>query len=266
MHIAGTLARKTVIVALMVAFSAALAISAAASPLPETIEKIRPSVVGIGIYSPTQSPRVDFRGTGFVIADGKAVLTNSHVVTDMLDQEQRQRHVVLTGKPGDPQLRDAKLVGRMRDKDLALLSFEGKPLPALKLGNPKQLKIGSDVAYTGFPIGMIIGFYPVTHKAIISARTPLTLPARRSDELDANRISRLRRAETPMVFQLDGTAYPGNSGSPVYDIASGEVYAVLNKVFVQGGREAAVEQPSGISYAIPIDLARPLLDEYRPKP
>jgi S1-C subfamily serine protease len=69
-----------------------------------------------------------------------------------------------------------------------------------------------------------------------------------------------------MVFQLDGTAYPGNSGSPVYDIATGEVYAVLNKVFVQGGREAAVEQPSGISYAIPIDLARPLLDEYRSKP
>lgn len=241
----------------------AVALAANANPLAETIEKVRPAVVGIGIYSPTQSPRVDFRGTGFVVADGKAILTNSHVVTASLDREKRQRHVILTGTPGKPELRNAELVGRLRDKDLALLRIDGKPLPALQLGDPKQLRVGNDVAYTGFPIGMIIGFYPVTHKAIISARTPLSLPAPQSDKLDAAQISRLRRSESPLVFQLDGTAYPGNSGSPVYDINTGAVYAVLNKVFVQKGREAAIEHPSGISYAIPIDFARPLFDEYR---
>ena len=53
------------------------------------------------------------------------------------------------------------------------------------------------------------------------------------------------------MFQLDGTAYPGNSGSPLYDPEQGTVYGIINSVFVQGGRERAISQPSGITYAIP---------------
>ena len=53
------------------------------------------------------------------------------------------------------------------------------------------------------------------------------------------------------MFQLDATAYPGNSGSPVYDPATGEVIGVVNMVFVKGTKEAALAQPSGITYAIP---------------
>jgi len=53
------------------------------------------------------------------------------------------------------------------------------------------------------------------------------------------------------VFQLDATAYPGNSGSPLYAPDTGEVVGVVNMVFVKGTKEAALTQPSGISYAIP---------------
>jgi S1-C subfamily serine protease len=53
------------------------------------------------------------------------------------------------------------------------------------------------------------------------------------------------------VLQLDATAYPGNSGSPVYDPESGEVLGIINMVFVKGTKEAALTQPSGITYAIP---------------
>ena len=53
------------------------------------------------------------------------------------------------------------------------------------------------------------------------------------------------------VFQLDGTAYPGNSGSPLYDPGDGTVYGIINSVFVQGTRESAISRPSGITYAIP---------------
>jgi hypothetical protein len=45
----------------------------------------------------------------------------------------------------------------------------------------------------------------------------------------------------------------------VYDAASGEVLAVLNMVFVKAGRESALSQPSGISYAIPIVHALELM-------
>ncbi len=231
--------------------------------LASTIEVISPSIVGVGTHLPTRNPRVDFRGTGFVVEDGRAVLTNHHVLPERLDEERRERLVVLVGEPGSPELRTAEPVARSRAHDLAILRIDGDPLPTLNIGDPSELRPGDEVAYTGFPIGMVIGFYPVTHKAIISARTPLALPAQRDDQLDPGQVTRLRRDERPMVFQLDGTAYPGNSGSPVYNTKSGEIYAVLNKVFVQGGREAAIREPSGISYAIPLDLAEPLLEEYR---
>jgi S1-C subfamily serine protease len=55
-----------------------------------------------------------------------------------------------------------------------------------------------------------------------------------------------------MIYQLDITAYPGNSGSPLYDAQSGEVVGILNKVFVKESKETVLEKPSGISYAIPV--------------
>jgi S1-C subfamily serine protease len=61
------------------------------------------------------------------------------------------------------------------------------------------------------------------------------------------------------VFQLDATAYPGNSGSPLYHPETAEVIGVINKVFVKEGRENVLAKPSGITYAIPVQYARQLL-------
>ncbi|MDD3381539.1 MAG: serine protease, partial [Rugosibacter sp.] len=47
------------------------------------------------------------------------------------------------------------------------------------------------------------------------------------------------------------TAYPGNSGGPLFDPDTGEVIGILNMVFVKSTKESALEKPSGISYAIP---------------
>jgi S1-C subfamily serine protease len=61
------------------------------------------------------------------------------------------------------------------------------------------------------------------------------------------------------VFQLDATAYPGNSGSPMYDVETGRVVAILNMVFIKTTRENILSQPSGIAFAIPIRHLRELL-------
>ena len=61
------------------------------------------------------------------------------------------------------------------------------------------------------------------------------------------------------VFQLDAVAYPGNSGSPVYEVATGRVVGVLNSVHVKESREAVLSRPSGISYAIPAAHVQRLL-------
>ena len=61
------------------------------------------------------------------------------------------------------------------------------------------------------------------------------------------------------VFQLDATAYPGNSGSPLYHPDTGVVIGVINKVFVKESKENLLKEPSGITYAIPAKFAEALL-------
>ena len=92
----------------------------------------------------------------------------------------------------------------------------------------------------------------------IITRIPIAVQANAASQLDPTQIRHLR---TPYdVFQLDATAYPGNSGSPVFEPATGRVIGVLNSVFVKESRETILERPSGISYAIPVEHVRALLD------
>jgi S1-C subfamily serine protease len=105
---------------------------------------------------------------------------------------------------------------------------------------------------------MILGFYPVTHRAMVSSITPIVLPAHNSRQLNAKLIGQLQKSAYA-VFQLDGTAYPGSSGSPLYDPETGLVYGVVNMVFVKGKKEAALSNPSGITYAIPGNYIRELM-------
>ena len=58
------------------------------------------------------------------------------------------------------------------------------------------------------------------------------------------------------------TAFPGNSGSPVYRIDNGEIIGILNKVLLKSGKESALSDPSGISYAIPVVYIKQLLSKH----
>ncbi len=228
--------------------------------LIQTIEKIKPSIVGIGTFQKTRSPAVNYIGTGFVVDDGLHAVTNAHVVPDTLDIQKMESYVVITGKGQNPEIRSATIVALDKEHDVAILKFMGEALPAMQLGDAETIREGRRMAYTGFPIGMVLGFYPVTHEAIISSITPIILPAFNSRQLDAKMIRQLQK--TPfMVFQLDGIAYPGSSGSPLYDAETGAVYGVINMVFVKGKKESAITDPSGISYAIPGNYISNLLQQ-----
>jgi serine protease Do len=61
---------------------------------------------------------------------------------------------------------------------------------------------------------MVLGLNAVTHRGIISAITPVVIPQVTAKLLEKKIVSRLTAPYN--VFQLDATAYPGNSGSPLY--------------------------------------------------
>lgn len=228
-----------------------------------TIDRVKPAIVGVGTFQKIRSPSLNFLGTGFVVEDGSHAITNAHVVPELAGGPNRESLVILTGRGERPELRVARVVALDKEYDLALLRFEGAPLPALKLGDADKIKEGQILAFTGFPIGMILGFYPVTHRALIASITPIILPVHNARQLDASKIRQLQRSAYK-VFQLDGTAYPGNSGSPLYDPETGEVYGVVNMVFVKSKKESALSNPSGISYAIPGNYIKELLKRNRP--
>lgn len=221
-----------------------------AQTLPDAIARIKPSIVGIGTFQKTRSPATVFNGTGFVIGDGRHAVTNAHVVAKDLNVERLEGLVVIVGSAEEADGRSAQIVAVDRARDLALLRFEGAPVAALTVGDSADLREGQDLAFTGFPIGMALGLYPATHKATLAAIVPIARPGITAKQLNPRMISRLRNSAYG-VLQLDATAFPGNSGSPLYDPATVRVYGIVNSVFVQGTREQAITRPSGITYAIP---------------
>ena len=228
--------------------------------LPAAIDRIRPAIVAVGTNEPTRNPSYQFRGTGFVVGDGSLVATNNHVLPAAVDSANREVVAIAIPQFGaDPLFREATIVARDTDHDLALLRIVGAPLPAVRLGDSSKAREGQSFAFTGFPIGGAIGLYPTTHRATISAITPIALAQATTRTLDAALIRRLR-ADRFSIFQLDATAYPGNSGSPMFNVETGEVIAIVNMVFVKGGKETALTAPSGISYAIPTVYLSRLLD------
>ena len=60
----------------------------------------------------------------------------------------------------------------------------GPPLPALRLAGGGGVVEGQEVAFTGFPIGAVLGMTPVTHRGIVSAITPIAIPQANSRDLN----------------------------------------------------------------------------------
>lgn len=229
----------------------------ARADLVQTVARVKPAVVAIGTSLPTRNPTHVFKGTGFAVEDGLTVVTNAHVVPRSLDAANKEELIILAAVDGKPQIRQARIAMVDVDHDLLVLRITGRPLPAVTIGDAADVKEGMEVAFTGFPLGMALGMRPVTHRGIISAITPVASRAQGARDLNPKSIDRLRNAF--FVFQLDATAYPGNSGSPLYDPDTGVVYGVLNSVFVKETKENAIKDPSGISYVIPASFVRDLL-------
>ena len=119
------------------------------------------------------------------------------------------------------------------------------------------MPVGSDVALIGYPLGTGLGLVVAVHRGVVAAITLSHLPTPSSAALTPKAVQ-AGRGRVIDLLQLDLTAYPGNSGSPLFDIDSGMVVGVLNMGLIKGSRETAFSQPTGISYAVPVKYLRPL--------
>jgi len=237
--------------------------AAARADQTDTIARVKPSVVVVGTYQATRNPRFRFLATGFAVGNGSLIATNAHAVPVTLDTENFETMTVLTRvADGKIMPRKAEQVASDPEHDLTLLRVAGPPFAPLQLGDPGEVREGKIYLFTGYPLGEALGAFPVTHRAMISAIAPVAIPTAHANKLDPQLIRRLSGGAFE-IFQLDATAYPGNSGSPLYDPESGVVVGVINMVFVKGTKEAALTDPSGISYAIPARHIADLLKTVR---
>lgn len=255
---AGAKPRRMALRAALFTLAAAMAGPAPAQALPRTVARVKPSVVGVGTLLKTRQPAVVFVGTGFAVADGLSIITNAHVIPPLDALRKEELGIVIGGEGQAVSFRPARLVALDRERDLAHLRLSGSPLAPLTLAGGDDVAEGEELNFTGYPLGMRLGLHAATHRALLAAITPAIRPFLNSRQLDARAIALLQQP-TFRTYQLDATAYPGNSGSPLYRPEDGVVVGVINMVFLKGLREGAVSNPSGITYAIPVRHVRELL-------
>ena len=163
-------------------------------------------------------------GSGFILSSDGFIMTNAHVV-DGADEVL----VTLT----DKREFKAKIVGKDKRSDVAVVKIDASGLPPVKLGDVARLKVGEWVMAIGSPFGLENS---VT-AGIVSAKQRDT-------------------GELLPLIQTDVAINPGNSGGPLINMR-GEVVGINSQIYSRSGGYM------GISFAIPIDEAARVSDQLR---
>jgi S1-C subfamily serine protease len=228
-----------------------------AAGLPDTLAKVKRSVVAVGVVALPARDNPRLLGSGFTVSNGNHAVTTLSSIGDRGSGSKEEVGIMIPVAGSRVSFRPAAVVLRDKEHDLCILRFSGTPLPALRLGRQEDVREGELHAFTGYPNGGTVGLHPVTHRALVAAISPNVLPVASGGKLGRDLLKKLDRPFD--VFQLDATAFPGDSGSPLYEIDTGRVVGVVNSVFVKQTKEMAGSGASGISYAIPVSHVRSLL-------
>ena len=179
-----------------------------------------------------QEPRFqEGSGSGFIVSADGYILTNNHVV-DGSDQ--------VTVRLLDRREFKAKIVGTDPNTDLAVLKIDAKNLVPAPLGKSGTSRVGEWVLAVGNPLGENLTF-TVTSGIISAKGRSLALPGQSDRSIQD-------------FIQTDAAINPGNSGGPLVSVR-GEVIGVNSAIASQTGYY------SGYGFAIPIDLARQVMDQ-----
>ncbi|MBR5301809.1 MAG: trypsin-like peptidase domain-containing protein [Clostridia bacterium] len=212
-------------------------LSGTASPFADVAQAVMPCVVGVSNRANTysiisgQTELIEqSTGSGVVITTQGHVVTNYHVVEGASDVQ-----VLWQG-----QYLKAEIVGVDPLTDLAVLRvMEDVALPAVKMGNAQDVRVGDWAIVIGNPLGK--QFADTVTVGVVSAL---------NRELDGTSIVKM--------LQTDAAINSGNSGGGMFN-TRGELIGIPSLKFSSSGRRdmASIE---GIAMAIPMDVAQPIVN------
>ena len=168
------------------------------------------------------------QGSGFVLDKQGHILTNNHVI----DNAQRVEVTL-----ADKHKYKATVVGVDKQHDLALLQITAPDLVPATLSESNGLVVGQRVYAIGNPFGLS----GTMTRGIISAIRSIGVQSGSPIE-DA--------------IQTDAAVNPGNSGGPLLN-SRGEVIGITTLI-----ASAGADQSAGIGFAIPINTAKAVLDDF----
>lgn len=223
-----------------------------AATLPETIQQIKTSVAAVGTFNYKRQPRTLFFGSGVLISPDGLVITANHVIDAIAQNGETDNLRVFLYQDDKKHGYPAKLIKQDALYDLALLHIEGNNFPYLKRGDSSKVKEGDEVAFCGYPYGMLLDMHPTTHRGIVSSISPNILPVISTKDLSPA----IRKALVTKydIFHLDAVVYPGHSGGPLFNPITGELLGIMVcGLFKENDDDSKFKLPLGISYAIPIE-------------
>jgi serine protease Do len=162
-------------------------------------------------------------GSGLIIEKSGLILTNNHVIKDADE---------ITVRFSNNQETKGKVVGTDPKTDLAVIRVDTKTdLPVVKLGDSDSLRVGEWAIAIGNPFGL-------DHTLTVGV-------------ISATGRSEVGIAAYENFIQTDASINPGNSGGPLLNIR-GEVVGINTAIVASG---------QGIGFAIPINMARKVMDD-----
>jgi serine protease Do len=163
-------------------------------------------------------------GSGVIFNPDGWILTNRHVVAGSN---------TLTVELKDGTQYPGTIYGIDTLTDLAIVKVDAKGLTAAGLGDSDALRVGQLVVAIGSPLGT---FSNTVTSGIVSAKG-------RKITTDGSNLRNL--------IQTDAAINPGNSGGPLLDSSAAVV----------GINTAIAQNSTGIGFSIPINLAKPLMQQ-----
>lgn len=159
-------------------------------------------------------------GSGVIVNSDGYIITNNHVVDGATDVK------VTTYNKKDYA---AKIIGRDKKTDIAVLKVDAKDLPYLRLGDSSKAEVGDIVLAIGNPFGL----GQTVTMGIISAKGRGNLGIEDYEDF----------------IQTDAAINPGNSGGALIN-TRGELIGINTAILSRSGGN------QGVGFAIPVNMAR----------